>query len=1104
MEHAPLGRVQLGEFVLNVKTGELYPAETHQHGRKVLLQEQPFQVLEMLIERRGEIVTRQEIRSQLWPNDTVVDFDHGINGAIATLRRVLGDSADEPRYIETIARRGYRLLAPTNWLGAPSQSQDGEHRDRVQAAQAQPGNLIGKKVSHYRVLAVIGGGGMGMVYKAEDIKLGRSVALKFLPEELANDPLALQRFEREAQTASALNHPNICTIYEIEEYEGQPFIVMELLEGDSLLHHLAASDSKAISLAPLLDIAIQICNGLQAAHDKSIIHRDIKPANLFLTQRGPVKILDFGLAKLVASEELVANNPGEARGTSSRSSQQVARESDARGPAAVHAILTRTGPAMGTSGYMSPEQVRKEKLDARTDLFSFGVVLYEMATGQRPFRGDTTALVHDAILNQTPVPAHHLNSAVPPGLDAIVAKAMEKDRTGRYQSAGEMRTDFERIRKEMQPADGRTRKWFGAGVLLVVLALATWISWRLSSRVTLSPSETIVIAVSNQSGDPVFNDALYVSLGIGLEQTPYFNVLAATKVGAALSALHLSADPTKMTPQIAREVCLRTNSKMVIASSIAEAGNDLRIGLEGIECQSGKTIARVRQDALSRTQVVHVLGLSATELRAKLGEPAASVARFNKPLEEATSASPEALQLLSEGYKRHLSGDLRGAISDYQRAIEVDPGLAAALTSLAGAHKQLGEDALAAAAATRAYELRARLTDPVRFQAESLYYIHVTGELEKGCAVLSEWVQRFPEDFIAHNNFGKCLESLGQLDRSLAEAREAARLYPSPLSYNAVILRSILTDRLDEAKATYARADARKFDGPYLRENRALLAFLQHDKPTMQEQWRWAVGKPGVDHVLLYGRALTEAYYGHYRDYRRLSAQATDLAAKANALLAVDDDDALYQAEVGNLTQARQIAEKAGKRFQNHQITPPNSMRFGHSQSGLALAFARAGDTAQAQHLADSMNQDGPLDTLIQNYFLPTIRAAMKLHTNDPAAALEILRATVSYDLANPDSPDCFSSLYPAYIRGLAYLQLGDGRLAGAEFQKLIDHPGVIGRNVIGALARLQIARAQRLVGDKAAARKSYEDFLTLWKDADPGLPVYRQAKAEYAKLGQE
>src|SRR6266446_6586765 len=431
------GRVRFGAFELDLSTGELRSIEAPNPNNKVLLREQVFQVLRMLIEREGKIVTREEIKSRLWPNDTVVDFDHSINATIKTLRRALGDSADNPQYIETLARRGYRLMVATEWLESTVGVPRGD-ASRVETFP-EPSGLVGKKVSHYRVLEVIGGGGMGMVYKAEDLKLGRRVALKFLPEELASNPVALQRFEREAQTASALNHPNICTIYEIEEFERQPFIVMELLEGETLHHYLAASVSKTIPLTRLVDIAIQLCDGLRAAHNKGIIHRDIKPANIFLTKQGPVKILDFGLAKLASAEEVEEIGSQQGAETTLRGSKQPSRERSTGTSRDVHSSLTRTGIAIGTTGYMSPEQIRKEKLDARTDLFSFGLVLYEMAAGRRTFTGETAAVVHNAILTQTPAAAHDLNSAVPRGLHAVIAKALEKHRSQRYQSAAEMR-----------------------------------------------------------------------------------------------------------------------------------------------------------------------------------------------------------------------------------------------------------------------------------------------------------------------------------------------------------------------------------------------------------------------------------------------------------------------------------------------------------------------------------------------------------------------------------------------------------------------------------------------------------------------------------------
>jgi serine/threonine protein kinase len=1082
------GRVQLGAFELDLHSGELCPTGNADGRQPVLLREQPFQILRMLIESNGKIVSRELIKKKLWPNDTIVDFDHSINAAIRKLRQALGDSAENPSYIETLASRGYRLRVPVEWL----QSTAGASPLKPTTSRSFPGlsGLVGTKVSHYRVLEVIGGGGMGMVYKAEDLKLGRRVALKFLPEELASDPIALQRFEREAQSASSLNHPNICTIHGIEEFEGQPFIVMELLEGQSLLEHLNAAEDHRVSLPQLLDISMQISNGLQAAHDKGIIHRDIKPANIFLTEQGTAKILDFGLAKLAAMEGDANANIEAPSDVSPVNAGETKADENGKARERVQRELTRTGAALGTTRYMSPEQIRSEVLDARTDLFSFGLVLFEMATGQRAFLGETEAELQNAILHQAAPSAHEQNPAVPRRLDTVIAKALEKDRAQRYQSAAEICADLERVRRGTNPWRRRVRRAFAYAALLLVAACAGWVYWNYRNRVTLSPSDTIVLAdTSNHTSDTVLDDALPIALHSALEQTPYLNILAPDKVFGNLVQLGLHFD-AKITPEIARQICLRTNSKMIVTSSIADAGNRFHIELDAVGCQNQENFARVRQDAIRREDIVHVLGVAAVQLRHKLGEPSSSIAQFNQPLELATSSSPEALQLLTDGYKHHIVNDLQAAESFYRRAIQVDPNFALAYSALGAAYESGLDTALAVDPEERAYALRDRMTIPGRFQAETGYYDLVTGEREKSAPVYARWIELFPQNLIARVNYAHCLFQLGRFDEAALYMRDATRDVPSSAFYQSLMGAYMGAGRLEEAKATFDEAEARKMDMPTLRSKRAILAFLQRDNVALAAQWEWVAQHP-KDVTMMLGKARMQMYYGQFQAAHHLT-EDTIKQAKAstpNVVFTYDfADDAIQEAVVGNAGAARQAATKA--------LAGPQLVA---DQSLLALAFALAGDSVQAEKLADSINQKFPLDTLVQNYNLPAIHAAMHLHANDPAGAIEILRPALKYDLAYPE--DGFNSLYPAYIRGLAYLQIGDGCGARVEFQKLLDHPGIIQRDVDGAMSLLQMARAQKMCGDNAAARKYYEQFLTLWKDADPDIPAYLEAKAEYARL---
>lgn len=1081
------GRIRLGAFELDLHSGELCPIGADNGRQIILLREQPFQVLKMLVESNGKIVTRESIKKRLWPNDTIVDFDHSINAAIRKLRQAPGDSAENPNYIETLASRGYRLRVPVEWL----QSTAGANPAKPTTPHSFPGlsGLVGTKVSHYRVLEVIGGGGMGMVYKAEDLKLGRRVALKFLPEELAADPMALRRFEREAQSASALNHPNICTIHGIEEHQGQPFIVMELLEGESLLEGLNSAEDRRVSLSVLLDIAMQVSEGLQAAHEKGIIHRDIKPANIFITRQGVAKILDFGLAKLAEKESAAETNADALPAAPAVHPSTAPPEVDGGAGGEVALGLTRTGVAIGTARYMSPEQILKGSLDARTDLFSFGLVIFEMATGRNAFQGETEAALHDAILHQTTPSARSLNSAVPRRLDVVIARALEKDLAQRYRSAAEMHADLERVRQIMNPWRGRIRKAFAYAALLLVAASAAWMYWDYRNRITLSPSDTLVLAdTSNHTSDTVLDDALPIALHTALEQTPYLSILGSDKVFGNLAQLGLHLD-AKITPEIARQICLRTNSKMMVTSSIVDVGNRFQIELDAVGCQNQENFARVRQDALRREEIVHVLGLAAVQLRRKLGEPLASIAKFNQPLELATSSSPEALQLLTEGYKHHIVNDVSTAASLYQRAIEVDPNFALAYSALGGVYMMEYNTVLAVTPEAKAYALRDRMTVPGRFQAETGYYDLVTGEAEKSAAVYAQWLELFPQNLIARVNYAHCLSELGRADEAIPYLRDATRALPSSGLYVSLMDAYTAAGRLDEAKATFDEAEARKIDAPTLHFRRAMLAFLQRDNAALAEQWKWGADHP-EDLALKVGKARMEIYYGQFRAAERLTENwmRQILASDHNAVFSgTYANEALQKAVVGDAADARRVAAKV---LADPQPTQPPV---------LALVFALTGDSAQAQKLADSINQKFPLNTLVQNYDLPAIHAAMHLHANDPAGAIKILRPALKYDYSHEEMS--FNSLYPAYLRGLAYLQIGDGRSAAVEFQKLIDHPGIIERDVDGAMALLQMARAQKMSGDNAAARKYYEQFLLLWKDADSDIPAYREAKAEYARL---
>lgn len=968
--------------------------------------------------------------------------------------------------------------------------------------------IIGQTISHYRVLRKLGAGGMGVVFEAEDSRLGRHVALKFLPEDLADDPQALERFQREARAASALNHPNICTIHDIGEHEGRHFIVMELLDGQTLRERI---EGKAIPLEQSVELAIQISDALATAHEAGIVHRDIKPANIFVTKRRQAKVMDFGLAKMVEAARAGSTVSGAGQSPTLTGAAE----------------LTSPGSTVGTVAYMSPEQARGEELDARTDLFSFGAVLYEMVTGHRAFAGGTSAVIFDAILNRTPAPASQLNPEVPQGLQHIIDVALDKDPELRYQNAASLRTDLKRLKREIESgksgavksattatttasvaaapssesrsttaampvADATSvtlrgkRRWLmpaiGALLVAAIVAAIVFIVRQRTPALT-SRDEILVTDFTNTTGDAVFDGTLRKALAVDLGQSPYLNVVSDQKIQQTLKLMGRPAD-TRISPDVGREICQRQGIKAMLTGSIAALGSDYVITLTAVNASSGDNFAEEEAQASKKEDVLNALGSAVSKVRGKLGESLASVQKFDKPLQQVTTSSLDALKAFSMGDEAASRGDELGAINGYKRAVDLDPNFATAYARLAAHYGNIGENVLADQSRKRAFELRDRASERERLYITAHYYAD-GGQLDQSIQAYELYKQTYPSDFIPSNNLSQIYVGLGQYDKALENAQQSLRAGPDQVNpYITLFSAYIALDRLPEAKAVLQQAE-QKFHSSPLHGLLWQVAEVEGDQSAAQRELAIVQKDPGIYLFFVIQPQLSLALQqGRLHEAHAMLEQAQPSYERmglkepeAKNLLLVAGLDAVY----GLPKNVARDTEKALSIAKSESLL-----------GGAAINAALVGDQQHALDYSNQAVQLQPENTQLKAVQIPMVKAILEIKRNNGAGALEQLKPAVPYDKGSSDIP---------YIRGLADLETHQPQAAIQEFQSVLEAKYRNFFEPLLGMDRLELARAYAQAGDSAKARVAYQDFFALWKNADSDLPILHEAKAEYAKL---